>query len=174
MEDSREQRPAGRYRFGVFEADAATGELRRKGIRVRLSAQPFQLLLLLLDRPGELITRDEISRELWPDGTFVDFDHGVNSAINRIREALGDSAGNPRFVETLARRGYRLVAPVERIAGEDKVLREPAGRISPQLQTIPQFTRMLNPNSRAGFSHPPTSCQSFLSAWWKRSLCFWS
>jgi DNA-binding winged helix-turn-helix (wHTH) protein len=126
MEDSREQRPAGRYRFGVFEADAATGELRRKGIRVRLNAQPFQLLLLLLDRPGELITRDEISRELWPDGTFVDFDHGVNSAINRIREALGDSAGNPRFVETLARRGYRLVAPVERIAGDNKAL-SPSG-----------------------------------------------
>ncbi|MGB7266907.1 MAG: winged helix-turn-helix domain-containing protein [Terracidiphilus sp.] len=93
-------------------------------MRVRLNAQPFQLLCMLLDRslerPGELLTRDEISRELWPDGTFVDFDHGMNSAVNRIREALGDTAGNPRFVETLARRGYRFVAPVERIApGED-------------------------------------------------------
>jgi cholera toxin transcriptional activator len=107
--------PGGRYRFGVFEADAETGELRRKGIRVKLNAQPFQVLLLLMNQPGQLLTREEIARELWPEGTFVDFEHGVNSAVNRIREALGDTAGNPRFVETLARRGYRFVAPVERI-----------------------------------------------------------
>jgi len=106
---------ARRYRFGVFEADGATGELRRQGVRIKLNAQPFQVLLMLLSRPGEVLTREDISRELWPDGTFVDFDHGVNSAVNRIREALGDTAGNPRFVETLARRGYRFVAPVERI-----------------------------------------------------------
>jgi DNA-binding winged helix-turn-helix (wHTH) protein len=112
-------RPDRRYRFGVFEADAATGELRRQGLRVKLNAQPFQILLMLLDRPGQLVTRDEISRVLWPDGTFVDYEHGVNSAVNRIREALGDTAGSPRFVETLARRGYRFLAPVERIP--DKV-----------------------------------------------------
>jgi DNA-binding winged helix-turn-helix (wHTH) protein len=110
-----ESQPARRYRFGVFEADAATGELRRQGMRVKLNAQPFQVLLMLLERPGELLTREEISQELWPDGTFVDFEHGVNSAVNRIREALGDSAGSPRFVETLARRGYRFVGQVERI-----------------------------------------------------------
>ena len=112
--------PARRYRFGTFEANIATGELRRKGLRVKLNAQPFQMLVMLLERPGELLTREEISRELWPDGTFVDYEHGVNSAVNRIREALGDTAVNPRFVETLARRGYRFVAPVERIgAGMD-------------------------------------------------------
>jgi DNA-binding winged helix-turn-helix (wHTH) protein len=112
--------PARRYRFGVYEADAATGDLRRQGLRVKLNAQPFQVLCMMLERPGELLTREEISRELWPGGTFVDYEHGVNSAVNRIREALGDTAGNPRFVETLARRGYRFVAPVERIApGED-------------------------------------------------------
>jgi len=110
-----ESPPARRYRFGAFEADAATGELRRQGIRIKLNAQPFQVLLLLVERPGQLVTREEISRLLWPDGTFVDFEHGLNSAINRIRESLGDTAGNPRFVETLARRGYRFVAPVERI-----------------------------------------------------------
>lgn len=110
--------PSRRYRFGTFEADVATGELRRRGIRIKLNAQPFQVLTMLLERPGELLTRDQIARELWPDGTFVDYEHGVNSAINRIREALGDTAGNPRFVETLARRGYRFVAPVERIATE--------------------------------------------------------
>jgi DNA-binding winged helix-turn-helix (wHTH) protein len=108
--------PALRYRFGAFEADSTTGELRRQGILIKLNAQPFQVLLLLLARPGQLLTREEISRELWPDGTFVDYEHGVNSAVNRIREALGDSAGNSRFVQTLARRGYRFVAPVERIA----------------------------------------------------------
>ncbi len=109
---------AKRYRFGVFEADAATGELRRQGLRIKLHAQPFQVLTLLLARPGELLTREEISRELWPDGTFVDAEHGVNSAVNRIREALGDTARNPRYVETLARRGYRFVAPVEQLAPE--------------------------------------------------------
>jgi DNA-binding winged helix-turn-helix (wHTH) protein len=108
-----------RYRFGVFEADARTGELRRQGVRLRLNAQPFQVLLMLLDRPGRLVTREEISRELWPEGTYVDYNHGVNSAVNRIREALGDTAGSPRFIETLARRGYRFIAPVERIAGSE-------------------------------------------------------
>src|ERR1700733_4977359 len=107
--------PARRYKFGVFEADSAAGELRRQGVRIKLNAQPFQVLSLLLERPGELLTREEISKVLWPDGTFVDYEHGVNSAVNRIREALGDTASNPRFVETLARRGYRFVAPVEKV-----------------------------------------------------------
>jgi cholera toxin transcriptional activator len=115
-----ERRQAPRYRFGVFEADTATGELRRQGMRVKLNTQPFQVLCMLLERPGELLTREEISHELWPDGTFVDFDHGVNSAVNRVREALGDTAGSPRFIETLARRGYRFVAPVERIVTREK------------------------------------------------------
>jgi DNA-binding winged helix-turn-helix (wHTH) protein len=104
-----------RYRFGTFEADVATGELRRRGIRVRLNAQPFQLLIMLLGRRGEVVTREEIEKALWADGTFVDFDHGVNAAMNRIREALGDSAANPRFIETVARRGYRFIASVEQV-----------------------------------------------------------
>jgi DNA-binding winged helix-turn-helix (wHTH) protein len=119
------------YRFGAFEADTRTGELRRQGLRVKLHSQPLQLLFLLLERPGELLTREDISRELWPDGTFVDYEHGVNSAMNRIREALGDKASHPRFVETLARRGYRFVAPVERIAPpEDRPATEPTAEIS--------------------------------------------
>ena len=128
-----ERPPARRYRFGAFEADAATGELRRQGIRIKLNAQPFQVLLLLLERPGQLITREEISRLLWPEGTFVDYEHGLNSAVNRIREALGDTAGNPRFVETLARRGYRFVAPVERID-----LNQAAQTAAPTLDSNPQ------------------------------------
>jgi cholera toxin transcriptional activator len=123
-----------RYRFGAFEADASTGELRRRGIRIKLNAQPFQVLSMLLERPGELLTREEISKELWPEGTFVDYDHGVSSAVNRIREALGDSAGNPRFVETLARRGYRFVAPVERIGEEDE---PPSSMLSEQEPPVP-------------------------------------
>lgn len=87
--------PARRYRFGAFEADASTGELRRQGIRIKLHAQPFQVLLMLLERPGEVLSREEISRALWSDDTFVDYDHGVNSAVNRIREALGDAASSP-------------------------------------------------------------------------------
>jgi DNA-binding winged helix-turn-helix (wHTH) protein len=125
-----DQQPAPRYRFGAFEADAATGELRRQGVRIKLNAQPFQVLCMLLERPGELLTREQISRQLWPDGTFVDYEHGVNSAVNRIREALRDTAGNPRFVETLARRGYRFVAPVERI-GVDGIPSPPATESAP-------------------------------------------
>src|SRR5580704_8066177 len=102
-------------RFGVFEVDSSTGELRRNGLRVKLHAQPFQVLLMLVERPGEIVTREEICRELWPEGTFVDYEHSVNSAVNRLREALGDKASNPRFVETLARRGYRFVASVDGI-----------------------------------------------------------
>ena len=122
--------PARRFRFGVFEADSTLGELRRQGVRVKLNTQPFQMLLMLLARPGELLTREEIARALWPDGTFVDYEHGVNSAVNRIREALGDTAGNPRFVETLARRGYRFVAPVERIVLNEELAPAPESELS--------------------------------------------
>jgi len=99
-------------RFGAFEADFGTGELRKGGVRIRLSGQPFEVLALLLERPGEAVSREELQQRLWPTDTFVDFDHGVNTAINRLREALGDSADNPRFIETVPRRGYRFIAPV--------------------------------------------------------------
>lgn len=102
-----------RFRFGVFEADEESGELRKQGRQLSLQGQPFQVLVMLLGRPGELVSRTEIQKKLWPDGTFVDFDHGLNTAINKIRDALDDSAGSPCFVETLARRGYRFIAPVE-------------------------------------------------------------
>ncbi len=100
------------FRFGVFEADTSSGELRKAGVRLRLQEQPFQVLILFLERPGQVITREEIRQKLWPSGTFVDFDHSLNTIINKIREALGDSAANPRFVETLAKRGYRFMVPV--------------------------------------------------------------
>ena len=99
-------------RFGVFELDVRAGELRKHGLQVRLQEQPFQILAILLERSGEVVTREELQRRLWPADTFVDFDHGLNKAINKIREALGDSASSPRFVETVARRGYRFIAEV--------------------------------------------------------------
>lgn len=100
-------------RFGVFELDRSAGELRKSGVRLRLQGQPLQVLALLLDRAGEVVTREELQRQLWPSDTFVDFDHSLNTAINKVREALGDSASSPRYVETLARRGYRFIAPVQ-------------------------------------------------------------
>src|SRR5262252_1498179 len=103
---------SGRVRFGVFEVDLRTGELRKHGLKVRLQEQPFQVLALLLARPGETVTREELRERLWTADTFVDFDHGLNKAINKIREALGDSATSPRFVETVARRGYRFLGDV--------------------------------------------------------------
>jgi TolB-like protein/DNA-binding winged helix-turn-helix (wHTH) protein/Flp pilus assembly protein TadD len=102
-----------RLRFGVFELDLRAGELRKHGLRLRLQEQPFQVLATLLEHPGEVVTREELQRKLWPADTFVDFDHGLNKAISKIREALGDSAESPRFVETVARRGYRFLAEVK-------------------------------------------------------------
>ncbi len=101
-------------RFGVFTADLSAGELRKNGVRVRLQEQPFQVLAYFLERPGEVVTREDLRQKLWPADTFVDFDHSLNTAVNKLREALGDSASSPRYVETLARRGYRFLAPVER------------------------------------------------------------
>jgi cholera toxin transcriptional activator len=100
-------------RFGVFEVDRPAGELRKSGVRIRLQEQPFQVLALLLERPGAIVTRDELREKLWAADTFVDFDHSLNTAINKVREALGDSASSPRYVETLARRGYRFLGNVE-------------------------------------------------------------
>ncbi len=100
-------------RFGVFEVDRHSGELRKQGLRLKLRDQPFQILLLLLARPGEVISRDELQKQLWPGDTFVDFDRGLNKAVNHLRDALGDSAESPHFIETLPKRGYRFIAPVD-------------------------------------------------------------
>ena len=99
--------------FGTFEVNLHTGELRQRGQKVRLQEQPFQVLAALLERPGELVTREELRSKLWPSDTFVDFDHGLNAAIKRLRDALGESADAPVFIETMARRGYRFIAPVD-------------------------------------------------------------
>jgi DNA-binding winged helix-turn-helix (wHTH) protein len=102
-----------RTRFGPFEVDLRSGELYKHGIRQKLQDQPFQVLALLLEHPGDVVTRDEVRLKLWPGDTFVDFDTGLNSTIKKLRDALGDSAERPRFIETLPRRGYRWLTPVE-------------------------------------------------------------
>ena len=103
-------------RFGVFEVNLAAGELRKNGARLRLQEQPFQVLTVLLENAGSVVTREDLRQKIWPADTFVDFDHSLNTAVNKIRDALGDSASSPRFVETLARRGYRFIAPVNGLA----------------------------------------------------------
>src|SRR6476659_4596 len=100
------------FRFGPFEFDPKSGHLRTESSTYRLADQPLALLNALLERPGEMVSREDLRRRLWPDGTFVDFDHGLNSAVSRLREALNDPANTPRFVETIPRRGYRLLVPV--------------------------------------------------------------
>jgi TolB-like protein/DNA-binding winged helix-turn-helix (wHTH) protein/Flp pilus assembly protein TadD len=111
MEETHQRR--GRLLFGVFELDLRAGELRKHGLRIRLQEQPLRVLVFLLEHPGEVVTREELQKKLWPADTFVDFDHGLNKAVNKIRDALGDSAESPRFVETVARRGYRFLAEVK-------------------------------------------------------------
>jgi DNA-binding winged helix-turn-helix (wHTH) protein len=110
-------------RFGLFEADLVNSELRKQGLKISLQEQPFRVLAVLLEKPGQVITREELRERLWGTDTFVDFDQGLNKAINRVRDALGDSAENPRFIETVPKRGYRFIAPVFRA---DAVAVEPA------------------------------------------------
>ena len=128
------------FRFGVFEADASSGELRKFGVRMRLQEQPFQVLLLLLERRGEVVGREELRQKLWPADTFVDFDHSLNTIINKLREVLGDSASNPRFIETLAKRGYRFLLPVELVANHRAEGTNPILTVAPVSTAAPQQT----------------------------------
>ncbi len=135
-------------RFGVFELDPAGGELRKSGRRVRLQGQPFQILSLLVERSGQIVTREELRQQLWPADTFVDFDHSLNTAINKIRDALGDSATNPRFLETVARRGYRFLAPVEKA----EAAAQPLARNAPASDG-PRGIRALHPTLQVPLPH---------------------
>jgi cholera toxin transcriptional activator len=132
-------------RFGVFEADLDARELRKQGRRIRLQEQPFAVLAILLERPGSVISREDIRQKVWASDTFVDFDHSLNTAVNKIRETLGDSAGSPRFVETVARRGYRFVGQV---SWENSSAPQPAAiqpeKTASELPTVPRgLTRSL-------------------------------
>ena len=127
--------PGERFRFGTFEADLRSGELRREGLKVKIQELPFQVLVALLERPGEVVTREELRKRLWAADTFVDFEHGLSKAINKLREALDDDANNPRFVETLTRRGYRFVGPVEAV-GRPQAARPRAVRVFVLITTM--------------------------------------
>jgi len=105
--------PASPIRFGIFEVDLLSGELRKRGVKIKLQEQPFQVLVALIQRPGEVVSREELQKRLWPPNVVVDFESGINKAVNRVRDALGDDAENPRFIETLPQRGYRFLADVE-------------------------------------------------------------
>ena len=153
-------------RFGPYEADLGTGELRKDGAKVPLQDKPFQMLALLLRRPGELVTREELRSELWPADTFVDFEHGLNTAVKKLRQALDDSAETPRFVETLPKRGYRFVAPVS-TEGPSEVATAPiASRREPRsdawhphafgvLVVLIAVALVLNRGDRSSTSPPP-------------------
>jgi TolB-like protein/DNA-binding winged helix-turn-helix (wHTH) protein len=123
-------------RFGVFELDLRSGELQKQGRKIRLEGQPVQILICLLENPGELVTREELHRKLWPADTFVNFEHGLNAAVKRLRQALSDSADNPRFVETLPRRGYRFIAPIQAVAvSSDVAAVDLSGAVTPASAT---------------------------------------
>jgi TolB-like protein/DNA-binding winged helix-turn-helix (wHTH) protein/Tfp pilus assembly protein PilF len=147
MQTSADARPVA-YRFGLFEIDSRSGEVRKQGRRIKLRGRPFDILILLLRRGGDMITREELREQLWSADTFVDFDHGLNSAINRLREALGDSAEHPRFVETLPKRGYRFIAPIT-------VVEPPAvsGPAPPAAEPIPETASEPQANASRASSH---------------------
>lgn len=111
---ANEGRSAGTVRFGQFLANLRSGELLKSGVKLKLQVQPFQVLAALLEHPGQVITRDELRKRIWEADTFLDFERGLNKAVNRLREALGDSVENARFIETVPKRGYKFIAPVER------------------------------------------------------------
>jgi Tol biopolymer transport system component/DNA-binding winged helix-turn-helix (wHTH) protein len=148
----------GKVRFGIFEADLDSQELHRSGIRVRIQQQPFKVLALLLEHPGDIVSREEMQRRLWGAETTVDFDHSLGTAINKLREALGDSADNPRFVETLARRGYRFIAPVARL---DLDLREPAEAAS-SAPSAPEAAPIVPPQATP---NPAPHLRKLRTAW---------
>lgn len=151
-------------RFGVFEADLKAGELRKHGLRLKLSEQPFQILAMLLVKPGEIVSREELRERLWPSDTFVDFDHGLNNAVMRLREVLGDSSEHPRFIETLPRRGYRFIAPVERMdenAAAGAAQQEPGAMASAADSGFAKPTRAVPPPVEGSMPLPPHGRFSF-------------
>src|SRR5579872_5701572 len=135
--------PGKLFRFGLFEAEPACSTLTRNGVRVKIQEQPFRVLVLLLERPGEVVTREELRQQLWPEGTYVDFDGSLNVILKRLRAAIDDDPENPRFIETIPRRGYRFIAPVTRIErGPEKDLRP-----TPEISPVPAAT--IKPDSTA-------------------------
>ena len=151
--------PPAILRFGVFEMDARAGELRKHGVRTKLQDQPFHVLTLLLQRPGEVVSREELRLQIWGADTFIDFDNGLNTSINKLREALGDSADTPRFIETMPRRGYRFIAPVERLDDRGRS----AERVSRQGDTV--VTNRNSPRRKAFLAASGVALVAALAIW---------
>src|SRR5215813_4544436 len=141
-------------RFDIFELELKSGELRRDGVLVKLQPQPFKVLTFLAIQAGQVVTREEIQQEIWGDETFVDYEQGVNFCIKRIRAALGDDAQSPRFIETLPRRGYRFIAPVERKEGnpswENGLAMTPPDAVVSPPETGPEAPAVSTPRTRTG------------------------
>ncbi|HKW17301.1 MAG TPA: winged helix-turn-helix domain-containing protein [Terriglobales bacterium] len=165
MQSSRLDKKSGLARFGVFEANLETRELSKQGRRLKLQDQPFAVLATLLERAGEIVSREELREKLWPADTFVDFDHSLNTAVNKIREVLGDSANSPRFVETLARRGYRFIGEVR---WEDN---DPAASISASasVANLPELPSARRGTTRLLFG----LIQVMYLAFYIEALCHW-
>jgi eukaryotic-like serine/threonine-protein kinase len=161
-----------RVRFGVFELDLKSGELRNGDHTSVLQEQPLQVLRMLIEREGELVTRDEIKKKLWPNDTIVEFDHSINTAIKNLRRVLGDSADEPKYIETVARRGYRLMVPVERVGTDDSS--SPIPTLSSEAGEKgggPQFPWSSNRRySPAGQSHTIACWASSVGAAWAWSI----
>src|SRR5450759_2019515 len=134
MEGSTAEHNVGsRKRFGVFEFDPQARELTKHGVRLKVQEQPIQILAALLEQAGQIVSREDLQRRLWPDGTFVDYEQSLNKAVNKLREALGDSANHPIYIETLARRGYRFLAPLE----GDQAVKPAAETAVPRRRLVP-------------------------------------
>lgn len=140
-----------KYKFDDFEADLRAAELRRGGNRLKLQLQPFQVLVALLERPKEVITRDELRQRLWPQDTFVDFDHGLNTAMVKLRDVLGDSASKPKYIETIAKRGYRFLAEAEAISDQPATA---TPKRSPLAETAPLATAISTASSPGPVADP--------------------
>ena len=135
------------WRFGVFEVDARNNELRRGGAPTKIREQSFRILVFLLEHAGELVTREDLQRALWSSGTFVDFDHGLNTAVMKLREALGDSADKPLYIETVPKRGYRFIAPVSR--EKDQTLQPASTPVSPSGTDVVGDANRMPPHQNA-------------------------
>lgn len=144
-----------KYKFDGFEADLRAAELRRGGTRLKLQLQPFQVLVALLERPKEVVTREELRQRLWPEDTFVDFDHGLNTAMVKLRDVLGDSASNPKFIETIAKRGYRFLGTVEVISDQPAAMNTTAPPVATASQTVSAETATKPASSLAADSGLP-------------------
>src|SRR5882724_8397896 len=131
-----------KYKFDDFEADIRAAELRRNGARLKLQLQPFQVLVALLERPKDVVAREELRQRLWPEDTFVDFDHGLNTAMVKLRDVLGDSASNPRYIETIAKRGYRYLGDVQAVEEQQAAPQTPSITPEPQVGVAAETQRL--------------------------------